>query len=153
MSAVHSSRVRSLKEQVAYIDGLTRGLRIDENTDEGQILQQIIGVLDQIADGIGNLGKQQQELEEYVEEIDTALWDLENDFYEEDAGEETWEAECPGCGRLVVARSEDFDDDEMVDLVCPDCGTLVWDADGDFEYTDNPEEFAEGRDRPARNSQ
>lgn len=135
---MHLQKVRNLKEKVAYIDGLARGYQVDQHTQEGQVLTHIIDVLEEVAETLREVGRQQAELEEYVNEIDDALWELENDFYGE--GEEDYEVECPNCGHLVMIT----DDDPTVDLVCPECGQLIWDHTDDFAYDDTPEEFTEG---------
>ncbi len=110
-----------LKERVAYLKGLADGLKVDEKSNEGKLLKEIISVLDDFAESIVELDEVQDEISEYVESIDEDLSDLEEDFYEEDS--EFYEIECPICHEIVVVDEEAFDKES--NIVCPNCNNQI----------------------------
>ena len=52
-----------IKERVAYLHGLTKGLNVDEHTPEGKVLLNIIDVLNDMAEDVEDIYLQQQDLE------------------------------------------------------------------------------------------
>ena len=72
----------NIKERVAYLQGLSRGLNIRLHSDEGKLLINIIDVLDDMADEINNIQMEQADLETYVESMDEDLTDLEEEVYD-----------------------------------------------------------------------
>lgn len=146
-----------LRERVAYLQGLARGLRADSGSREAEILTEVLDVMGSLVHGLDRLRAQQQELSEYVDAVDQDLADLEEDVhgvrvYERPDGTVVAEAgtvpgasepgpgrfvavECPGCGRTVYFNEEYLDDDQL-EITCPDCGEIVWDSDDDYELSD-----------------
>jgi len=127
-----------LNEKVSYLRGLAEGLRLDENTNEGKLLANIIDVLDDMANAIIELETAQAEIEEYVETIDEDLTDIEDAFYDdnEEADHTNYiEVECPHCHETVYFDEEIFDDDE--DIICPNCNKVIYSED---EYDTNKDE-------------
>lgn len=119
-----------VKERVAYLHGLTRGLNLSEKTPEGKAILNIIDVLDDIADDVQHMHAQQQDLETYVETLDEDLNDLEEDFYEDlDACEEEdfVEMQCPTCHEEVSFESELLSEKDEIEVTCPHCGSVVYD--------------------------
>lgn len=110
-----------LKQRVAYLQGLASGFNVGEGSREGQVLREVLHVLDEMAESIERVEQQQEELEAYVESLDSDLSELEDDYYGIEDG--------------------DFDDEgEVWEVTCPDCGTVVeWDAGDDAESTTCPE--------------
>ena len=74
----------NLKEKVSYLKGLSDGLAVDPNTNEGKLFKAIIGVLDEMAFEIGNINEVQEELDEYVDAIDQDLEQLESEIYDDE---------------------------------------------------------------------
>ncbi len=124
----------NISEKVAYIKGLAEGLNCDD-----KIVTAILDVLGDIANAIGGIKEDQEYLENYIEEIDEDLGNLEEDYYECDCDcdcddddedddddcdccdccdDETIEVECPGCGATVYL-DEEIDPDCVE---CPACG-------------------------------
>ena len=52
-----------IREQVAYLRGLTEGLGISEETNEGKVLLHIVEILDDISDALEGLADAQEDLE------------------------------------------------------------------------------------------
>jgi len=70
-------------EKVAYLKGLAEGLEISsdsKNGRNGKILKGILDVLEDIADSIQNLEEENELLENYIEEIDEDLGEIEENF-------------------------------------------------------------------------
>lgn len=121
-----------IKEKVAYLEGLTEGMGLQNKSDEGKVLAQILEVLGDVADALDGLAEGQEALEDYTASIDDSLADMENfidmvlddelmldeDDDEED-DDDLYEVICPECGHTYLADFEAFDED---DVVCPKCG-------------------------------
>lgn len=148
--------MESIKEKIAYLRGIIDG---DASLKEERIrflFEKTMLVLEEIAEDLDQLILAQEELEEYLQEIDFDLTDLEDDFYveEEDEYAEDWddpdspkvpliELECPQC-QEIVAFDQDFLFDQGVRIRCPRCGAVVFESD-DLEEA---EELLEGDEDP-----
>jgi endogenous inhibitor of DNA gyrase (YacG/DUF329 family) len=136
--------MHQIKEQLAYLRGLTEGLNVGENSSEGRVLVGIMHVMDEMVRSMDRLHMANSQLEEYVEAIDDDLTDLEDEFYDEYADEfefeydedledldydddaiEYMEMSCPNCHETVFVDEDVFDDDEVVEVLCPECQETV----------------------------
>lgn len=131
---------RSVREQVAYLQGLMAGsgfLARDEASRP--VWEALIGVVEGLAREVDRLREAQAETEEYIEAIDSDLGELEDEFYEDDEDEdeddEFIEVTCPQCGREVTFEAE-FLDDDGVEISCPECGTLLASTDEEAKEAD-----------------
>lgn len=122
-----------LNERVSYLRGLTEGLGINEQTNEGKILVNIIDILDDIVETVSELETSQAELDEYVETIDEDLSDIEDQLYGEDEFEDYEdephyiEIECPHCHETVFFDEDIFDDDD--EIACPNCRHTIYEEE------------------------
>ena len=105
-----------ITEKVAYIKGLLEGLSIDDTKPENKLLKAVIDVLGDIADEVNDLKVDSERIEDYLDELDHDLGELETDYYELD---------------------DDDDDDDIFDCCGEDC-----DCDDccDCDYDDEEEE-------------
>ena len=105
-----------ITEKVAYIKGLLEGLSIDDTKPENKLLKAVIDVLGDIADEVNGLKVDSERIEDYLDELDHDLGELETDYYELD---------------------DDDDDDDIFDCCGEDC-----DCDDccDCDYDDEEEE-------------
>lgn len=151
---------KQLRERVAYLQGLAKGLRTDKGGREAEILVEVLDVMGSVVHGIDRLRSQQQELGEYLDAVDQDLADLEEDIENSvqifgepggtvvaKAGTTSVEAatqpgpgrfvatDCPNCGQTVYF-DEDYLDDDQLEITCPDCGEMVWDTDEEYEISD-----------------
>jgi hypothetical protein len=128
----------NVKERVAYLHGLTKGLNVNEQTPEGKVILNIIDVLEDMASDVQDIHMVQQDLETYVETLDEDLNELEEDFYDEcgDIADEFVEMQCPVCHEDVSFESDILDSREEVEVTCPHCRSVVYDniVDGDCVY-------------------
>lgn len=120
-----------LQQRVAYLHGLASGFNLREGSREGQVLADVLDVLDLMATAVTRLESKQEELESYVESLDEDLAELEEDVYGDEDEVETWEVTCPECGATVEVEDEDCDDEGRLELTCPECGALIHERDGE----------------------
>lgn len=129
----------NVKEKVAYLQGLTRGLNVNEQSAEGKLLVQMVDVLHHMAEEIHCLHSGQEDLETYVETIDEDLNDLEEEIYEDvdDVEDlEMVEIECPSCHETVAFESDLLEGDDVVEVTCPNCGDVVYESSLDLSDED-----------------
>lgn len=128
----------SIKEKVAYLQGLTRGLNINDQSTEGKLLLNVIDVLHDIADEINCLHVTQEDLENYVETIDEDLTELEEDVYEDDVtDDDVIEVECPSCHETITFEADLLNEDDVVEVTCPNCGDVVYENTIEFAEEDD----------------
>ncbi|HOJ09116.1 MAG TPA: hypothetical protein PK733_00795 [Clostridiales bacterium] len=146
-----------LRERVAYVKGLAEGMQISETSNEGKLLRAIIDVLDDIALAVDDIeetqdqqGEQIEDLDQDLAEIESMIFDYEDDenddddesydynyntcscgcdheheqdhSFESDEGNEhdLCMVECPYCYNVVVLKKEMFDDEGKT-IECPNC--------------------------------
>lgn len=121
--------MKDLRKRVAYLRGLMDGLQVNTASNEGRILAEVVGILEEMADGLVDLYTSQTELEDYVESVDEDLSDLQDEFDAQDieTDEDTIEVECPSCHDVVYFDPDILDEeDAVVEVTCPNCGTVVF---------------------------
>ena len=132
-------------EKVAYLKGLAEGMRLDAGSDQGKLLLAMIDAMEAFASEHEDTCAQLDELQQYVEEIDSDVSDLEEALFSEDEDDEEdeddgeddddedgdglIEYECPHCGTVVFFDEEAFDMEDK--HLCPNCHRPVFDEDGD----------------------
>ena len=132
--------MNEVKSRVSYLQGLAKGLNLASETSEGELLQGILEVLEDIADEIGGIKTSFEQLEEYVDAVDEDLADLEEEYLGDfDTGGEYAEFECPSCGN-VIAIDDDYDtgEDGKVKLICPKCGETIFEEDYTVDEDEPP---------------
>ena len=136
-----------LKAKVAYLQGMSAGLDLSQNSKEGKLLKGIIEVLDQFAETVGGLEQGQEQLEDYIESIDEDLYHLEDEYYEDNNEGEYLEVDCPKCGETVCFDSDILEDDDIVEVTCPNCDEVVFvnDDEGAFNHLQEQPQMTMGR--------
>lgn len=123
-------------EKVAYIKGLAEGMKIDDSTNEGKLLLNILDVLEDITLDMEDIEDGLVELSEQVDAVDEDLDSLEEVVYEDILGDdddcdcgcdccdgdEFYEVECPLCGTEFEVDEESLIEGEVE---CPNCGELL----------------------------
>ena len=120
-----------ISERVAFIKGLAEGMKINDSTNEGKLMNAIIDVLDDISLAIEDVEEIQDEIGDQVDGIDEDLAELEKIMYEEDDELEFEEIECPYCGEDIEVDL-DLIDDAAEAIECPHCREkieLEWDCE------------------------
>ena len=139
-----------LTEKVAYLKGLADGMKIDDSTNEGKLLVNILEVLDELALNLEDLNEEVIESEARIDELEEISADLMDELddcdcddcdcdceYDEDEEDlDFYEVECPNCKEKVYFDEDMLDDDE---LFCPNCGEKIeieFECDCDCEDCD-----------------
>lgn len=113
----------TISEKVAYLKGLADGLSIDtEKSKEGKLINEIIGILEEVGYSIEDLEDTTALLGEEIDAISDDLSDVEEIVYDEDDDEDDeddfFTVECPTCGKELII------DDEVLEegvVQCPGC--------------------------------
>ncbi|MBS4020809.1 MAG: AraC family transcriptional regulator [Dethiobacter sp.] len=129
-----------LKSRVAYLKGLAAGLSLDGDSREGKMFNQIIDVIEALADAVAELQDDYDDLVDYTEAIDEDLSEIEDDFYEEDDeddddgdDEDMFSVECPDCHEIVYIDEDMLEDEDVLEILCPNCERVVFiNDDEDF---------------------
>jgi hypothetical protein len=134
--------MNDIRTKVAYLQGLAEGLDLDATTAEGRVITSMLDVVGELAEQVSDIAGAQDELAEYVEDIDYDLGTLEESVLgdEDDEGEElifvpedTVHDEengvqilsCPQCGETLAASAGEIE--EGIDEHCPACGCSFFD--------------------------
>jgi phage FluMu protein Com len=136
--------VADLKERVSYLKGLSSGLDVDPGSKDGKILTSVISVLEEFADTFSDLLSAQEELEDYVEELDEDLGHLEKRIYTGVKGaaeDEYVEVQCPRCHETLYFDAGILEDDDTVEVVCPNCDEVVFINDEGLQTADEGQEL------------
>ena len=147
-------------EKVAYLKGLAEGMRLDAGSDQGKLLLAMIDAMEAFASEHEDTCAQLDELQQYVEEIDSDVSDLEEALFSEDEDDEEdeddgeddddedgdglIEYECPHCGTVVFFDEEAFDMEDK--HLCPNCHRSIFDDEDSFDEDDNTEGDDDGED-------
>ena len=135
----------NLTDRVSYIKGLAEGLKLDTEKNEGKLIDKMLELLSDMAEELDTLRKDHDDLNEYVESIDSDLSDMEDALFgdedeegcyghchqadddededdeedDEDEQDNLVEYTCPHCGEEMTFEVDNFDFDE--DYLCPNC--------------------------------
>lgn len=141
--------MKSISEKIAYLRGIIDG---DSSLEEERVrflFEQVMLVLEKLAENLENVVQIQGELEDYVQEIDFDLMHFEDDFYDSEEWDEesdlempVIEFECPECQELL-AFDGDFLLGQGVQIKCPHCGAVVMETEDADEYEDWDEDLPE----------
>ena len=118
----------TISEKVAYLKGLAEGLNLDtEKSKEGKLISVMIGILEELAMSVEDLEENALNLGEEIDVLSDDLADVESIVYDEDEDEDgedyddDWfEVECPTCGETLVVDDKALADGEVE---CPECGS------------------------------
>ena len=118
----------TISEKVAYLKGLAEGLNLDtEKSKEGKLISVMIGILEEVGLSIEDLeenalalGEEIDVLSDDLAEVESVVFeDEENDEDEEDE-DDYFEVECPNCEEPLI-----IDDEALAagEIQCPNCET------------------------------
>ena len=114
----------SITEKTAYLKGLLEGMNIDESKPEGKLLKAVVETLDEMANEVADLYDTAEYLEDYIDEVDHDLGDLETEYYECDC-----DCDCDCDDDDDYCFCDDCDEED-----CTDC--ILCDEDDDDEDED-----------------
>ena len=100
----------ALKEKSAYLKGLADGLDYDKTTAEGKLIAALIDLVDELTGAIDDIDEDLQYLNDYAEELDEDLGEMERFVFDDD----DCDCDCD-CGCCCDCDDEDLDDDAAVE--------------------------------------
>lgn len=122
--------MRDIIERVSYLQGLSEGLNVSDNSPHGKVIAGILGVLEDMATSLSSMEMDMEELKDYIECIDDDLTDLQEQAEDEDR----IELECSNCGERVYFDADILDDEDTIEVLCPSCNGVVYVNDGSFDF-------------------
>lgn len=140
----------NLTDKVAYLQGLAEGMNLSSDTPEQKLLLKILDVLKDFSHEMEALREDQEELTEYVDNIDEDLTEVEellfdeedsdygHDHDEDEELEGEMEYECPHCGYQTKFDLSEFDFEE--DYLCPQCHKSFFPESEDEDDEDEGDE-------------
>ena len=118
----------TISEKVAYLKGLAEGLNLDtEKSKEGKLISVMIGILEEVGLSIEDLEENAQALGEEIDvlsddlaDVESVVFEDEDDGEEEDYDDDWFEVECPTCEEPLI-----IDDKALAEgfIQCPNCET------------------------------
>lgn len=132
----------TISEKVAYLKGLMEGLSIPADTPEGKVLYCMADILEDLALSNEDLEKDTAQLQDYVEELDEDLGDVEEYLFTEDGDDDDDDEEDEFVDFADDDDDDDDDDDEEEDdsdiyaLECPSCGETIYLDESLLDETD-----------------
>ena len=137
--------MNDISKRASYIKGLADGLNIDNQSNEGKIIVQLLSLVCDMADEIEELKGNISDIDELNEMADDVLDmskklgdgdydDLTDDDYDYDDEDDLYEIECPHCHEDVMIEFDMIDEDNSI--ICPNCHEeipLEFDFDDDYE--------------------
>lgn len=125
-----------LIERVSYLRGLADGMKLNKESDEVRLLEEIIELIDDVATSVEALEEQHDDLSETLADLEEDFCDLEDYIYEDEDDDELCcdEIECPNCGSILSIDEDLIADDDSITVQCPGCGedvTIDFECDGD----------------------
>lgn len=123
----------NISEKASYLKGLLDGMKFDKNTDEGKLFYAIADLFEDISASVLDLDDEQALTNEYLEELDSDLGELEEDYYGCESRDDNYcEEDDDECSCEDEAEDEDDDDDEddvgadFFEAVCPHCKETIY---------------------------
>ena len=142
------------KETSAYIKGLVDGSGLDTSTPEGKVIAALVDLCGKLADEVESLTEALDTANDYLDELDHDLGEVEELVYDIDDDDDEGCCKCGRGSRSDEDIDDDFDDfddedeeddedededdeeeEEFYCATCPNCGGKVY-----FDDTVNPED-------------
>lgn len=126
-----------IAEKVAYLKGLMEGMKFDVTTDQGKVINSVVDILESMAKEIENVTADVDTLNDYADELDHDLGDLEEYVYgdedeccecDDDDDDEDYEyVDDDDDDEEDEEEDEDEDEDEeLIEIKCPECGDMIY---------------------------
>ena len=109
-----------LIEKIGYLKGLADGVDLDKTTKEGKIIAALLDVVDLLANRVIELEQDVEELNDYCEELDEDLGDVEELLYDDDDEDELCDGDCEGCDGC-----DEYDPEDTYEVECPTCHEVI----------------------------
>ncbi len=139
----------SMMEKAMYLKGLCDGLEPDTTTKEGKLIAALLDMVVTMAQEIDDMQSKMSDLEDYCEELDADLGDVEEvlldlddedddyDFDDDDDFDGECDGNCAACDFDCGMDDDEWDDEECEEyfqVICPACGDEI-----NFDASIDPE--------------
>jgi len=131
--------LREIQKKVSYLQGLSEGLNVSDESPQGKVISGMLRVLSDISDELVNLHDEFKIFRDYVESIDDDLFELQENLLDEGEEDDTdyIELECLNCGEKLYFESDIMEgEDDDIEIICPSCREIVFVNNDSFD-TDN----------------
>ncbi len=82
--AMEVDLLQHLMEKIAYLKGMAEGMHLQNKTEEGRLLVEMLDLLDDLVFELERSLDRQEELHDYVDAIDEDLTDVESMVYDDE---------------------------------------------------------------------
>lgn len=129
--------IMTITEKIANLKGYIEGKELDQSKPETKVLEKIVDILEDMALEIEEMEESVDTLNDYTEELDEDLGDVEDYLFGDDddcdccddddcdccdcADEGFLEIECPKC-KETICIDEDYEGDTVI---CPSCNEEI----------------------------
>ena len=121
--------MEDLKSRAAYLKGLADGLKLDTESNEGQLISKMLDLLTDMAGAIADLDDEQGFLADEIQDMSEAMEILGDEVFagvDDDEEEEgIYQITCDNCGSEITFTDEDLDALEDGSFTCPTCGETI----------------------------
>ncbi len=124
-----------LTNRAAYLQGLADGLKLDKETTEGKLIDELIVLVTDMAQEIEALDDEQAFVADKMDELEDVIELIGDEVYgyEDDEDDDVYTLVCEKCGEEIDFTADDLDDIASGDFICPECGEVI---ELDFEECD-----------------
>ena len=114
----------NITEKVAFLKGVMEGMKFDIESSEGNVISKLVDIVDDLAHALEDLDMKTDVTNDYVEELDHDLGELEEYVYDDDdiecgCCEDDDDCDCDCCDC-------DDDDDDLYEIECPHCHDKIY---------------------------
>ena len=124
-----------VSKKVAYLKGMAEGMDLGEDTLQNRLILRMLEALEEISEELEAIEARQDEAEQYIDELDSDLGDVEEFLFADEDEEE--DDCCCGHHHHHFDEDEDEDDEEydeeddgegidFIEYECPHCKTSVY---------------------------
>ena len=121
----------TINEKAIYLKGLADGLNYNKETAEGKLIAALIELCSDMAAKLDEVDEDIEYLNDYIEEIDEDLGEVEEYLYDDDC-----DCDCDCCDDDCDCDCDCCDDDCCCEIECPSCGEVVC-----FDESIDPEDL------------
>lgn len=122
-----------VSKKVAYLKGMAEGMGLEEDNVKNKLMLKMLETLEEIAEELEVISARQEETEQYLDELDSDLGEIEEVLFADDEDDDDDDCSC-GCGHHHDHQDWDEDDcdcdeDDSMDFIeyeCPHCNTTVY---------------------------
>lgn len=124
-------------EKVAYLRGLVDGQKIADTEEKKRFVSALLDTLECLATEQSDHADVHTQLNEYLEQLDNDVTDLEDDVDELLGYDDEEEEHHCCCGHEEDGEFEDFDEEEYAAVTCPFCGKEFYYEPDSYDEDEN----------------